>query len=118
MQDLSAAAIRLGLRLTYWTTGELWMASAGIGGSFSHHDIDEIAAGRQLATPVEHDILATALNEELADEGQDHPVRYWADLLHTEAIVAGKDRRRSLPPAQAMEEDAVQRRSWPERRVP
>jgi hypothetical protein len=80
MQDQSAAAIRLGLQLTDWTISELWIAAFGIGGTLSHRDIDNIAAGEQPATPTEHAILATALNEQLADHGHNRPISYWRDL--------------------------------------
>jgi hypothetical protein len=80
MQDASTAAIQLGLRLTHWNISDLWVAATGIGGSFSHRDVDAIAAGRQAATPTQHDILATALNEHMLDQGGNHPVRYWQDL--------------------------------------
>lgn len=76
----SAEAIRLGLRLTHWSIGDLWIAAAGIGASLNTRNIDDIATGRQVATPTEHDVLATALNEHLQDHGHDHPVRYWQDL--------------------------------------
>jgi len=76
----SAAAIRVGLRLTGWSITDLWVAAAGIGGDLSHRAVDDIAAGWQPATSVQHDILATALNEHLLDRGQSYPVGYWHDL--------------------------------------
>jgi hypothetical protein len=80
MHDASVAAIRLGLHLTDWNISDLWIAAAGIGGNLSHHDIDDIATGRHPATPIQHDILATALNEHILDQSDDHPIHYWRQL--------------------------------------
>lgn len=80
MHPDSAAAIRHGLRLARWNISDLWVASVAIGGGFSHHDIDQIAAGDRPATAAEHDILALALNEHFVDEGQNHPIHYWHQL--------------------------------------
>jgi hypothetical protein len=80
MQDASAAAIRFGLGLTDWTISDLWIAAAGIGGSLSRRDVDDIASGRRAATPIQHDILATALNEHLLDQSGGRPIHYWRQL--------------------------------------
>lgn len=76
----SAVAIRGGLRLANWSARDLWVAAVGIGGSFEPRDVRRIAAGEQLATPMEHDILTAAFNEHFLDRGVHRPVRMWAEL--------------------------------------
>jgi hypothetical protein len=77
----SAAAISTGRRNAGWSITQLWVAATGIGGGFSRADVDRISQDQQDATPIEHDILASALNDHFTDLGQDHPVPYW-DQLH------------------------------------
>lgn len=76
----STLALQRGLRDSGWTISQLWTAAVGIGGGFHRHDIEDISAGQRPATPAEHDILASALNEYFVDRGQDHPVALWRDL--------------------------------------
>lgn len=80
MSAESTAVILRGLDLAHWTITDLWVASAGMGGSFTRADIEHIADGTADATPLQHDILAAALNDHLDDLGQQHPVNYWRDL--------------------------------------
>lgn len=76
----STVAIRGGLRLADWSARDLWVAAVGIGGGFEARDVQRIAVGEQLATPMEHDILAAALNDHFI-EGRRHPnVPTWAEL--------------------------------------
>jgi hypothetical protein len=79
----STAVIRQGLELADWTISDLWVAALGIGGGFSHLDIEHIASGRRQATPTEHDILAAAFNDHFTDRAQNHPVPYWRQLPDT-----------------------------------
>jgi hypothetical protein len=83
MTTTSGAVIREGLHRLGWTTSDLWVAATGIGGSFTRPDVEAIAAGRRPATPVEHDILVSALNDRFVDLGQDHPLAYWPGLRPT-----------------------------------
>jgi hypothetical protein len=76
----SAAVIRSGLDLAHWSLTDLWIASVGIGGAFTPDEIAHIADGTTDATSLQHDILATALNDHFTGQGNDHPVRYWDDL--------------------------------------
>jgi hypothetical protein len=76
----SSAAIRDGLGRAGWGPRELWVASIGIGGAFDPADVAGIADGTVDPTPLEHDILAAALNDHFVDRGGDHPVRYWREL--------------------------------------
>ena len=80
MSTASAAAIHAGRESAGWTITELWVAAVGIGGGFSWADIEAIDADTQDATPLEHDILASALNDHFSGLGEDHPVTYWSDL--------------------------------------
>ena len=76
----STSELQRGFRRTGWTVDDLWVAAVGVGGSLDHVDIAGITSGRRAATPLEHDVLATALNDFFVDRGQDHPVTIWSDL--------------------------------------
>jgi hypothetical protein len=76
----STAALRTGLARARWNVTDLWIASLGIGGSFNRAEVEDITDGSTKATPLEHDILAAALNGHFTGRGQEHPVRYWCDL--------------------------------------
>lgn len=70
--------LRDGFDLTAWADIDLWVASLAIGGGFSLRDIAAITAGRRAPTHGQYDVIAAALNERLAELGQDHPVRAWS----------------------------------------
>jgi hypothetical protein len=76
----SAVAIRGGLRLADWSARDLWVAAVGIGGGFEARDVERIAAGEQLATPMEHDVLAAAFNDHFIEGGRHLPVLTWTEL--------------------------------------
>ncbi len=80
MSATSAAAIRDGLLELRWSSIDLWRAALGIGGALSTQDVEAVASGQRDATEVEHDILASALNDHFVELGGDHPVPYWRDL--------------------------------------
>jgi len=80
MSRASAAAIREGLERSHWNATDLWRATLGIGGAFSTWEVEGLASGQRESTEIEHDILASALNDHFADEGSHHPVPYWSDL--------------------------------------
>ena len=71
--------LRDGLDLTDWADIDLWIASIALGGGFSLRDITAIATGQQAPTHGQYDVIAAALNEHLADLGQDHLVRAWSE---------------------------------------
>jgi hypothetical protein len=77
----STATLQHGLQRTGWSIDQFWIAAIGIGGGFHYYDVQDIASGERAATPAEHDILASALNDYFVDRGQDHPVTLWQDLL-------------------------------------
>jgi len=80
MTALVAGQLRGGLRLAGWEAADLWLASVAIGANLGMGDIAGYTAGRTVPTRREYDILALALNEQLSDLGQDHPIRRWDDL--------------------------------------
>ena len=80
MHSNSTIVIRNGLERAQWTTSDLWIAALAVGGDLRHRDVEQIARGDRQATPLEHDILATALNDHFTDLGEDHPIRYWQQL--------------------------------------
>jgi hypothetical protein len=62
------------------TNSDLWVASLGIGGEILLSDVREIISGSRPAAPLEHDILASALNDHFTGRGEDRPVAMWRDL--------------------------------------
>jgi hypothetical protein len=58
---------------------DLW-----VGGALRLDDIGAIAAGDRPATPAEHDLMATAMNDHFVDhlalDGLDERVALWRDL--------------------------------------
>jgi hypothetical protein len=70
----STDVIRHGLERAKWTVTELWVATLGISGAFSRHDVDQITGGQH---PIEHNILAVALKDHFTGLGQDHPIPLW-----------------------------------------
>jgi hypothetical protein len=79
----SYRVIREGLLRARWSVTDLWVASIGIGGAFVQTDVQHIADGRRAPNQVEHDILASALNDHFTGRGEGHPVLYWRDLAGT-----------------------------------
>ena len=75
-----AAHLRQGMQDVQWGVSDLWVASVAIGAYMGNEDIERITKGRQEPSPLEYDVLASALNERLSDMGLDHPIRYWSDL--------------------------------------
>jgi hypothetical protein len=78
-----AAHLREGMRTVQWHVSDLWVASVGIGAYMGNSDVEAITSGRQRPSAIEYDVLASALNERLAEMGEDHPIRYWSDLPAT-----------------------------------
>jgi hypothetical protein len=76
----STAALQQGFRLSGWTINELWVAAMGVGGQLRWRDISDITTGTRPATPSEHNIVATALNDHFVDQDHDHPIALWNDL--------------------------------------
>jgi hypothetical protein len=74
-----AAQLRDGLDLTDWADIDLWIASIALGGGFSLGDITAITTGRRAPTQRQYDVIAAALNEHLAEIGEDHPVQAWSE---------------------------------------
>ena len=75
-----AAHLRQGMHDVHWGVSDLWVASVAIGAYMGNGDVERITSGRQAPSPLEYDVLASALNERLAEMGHDHPIRYWSDL--------------------------------------
>ena len=77
----SSAALRAGLERAQWRSIDLWRATLGMGGDFTRHDIELFLNGKRSATRAEHDILASTFNDHFLDRNEDHPVRYWRELV-------------------------------------
>jgi hypothetical protein len=83
MTTRTSAVLVDGLQRLGWTVSELWAAAAGIGGGFTARQVEAITSGESPATPMEHDILVAALNDQFVEIGEDHPLAYWAELPPT-----------------------------------
>ena len=81
MSVASSQTLRDGISKARWAIDDLWVASVAMGGNLAQRDIELVASGTADLSPVDHDVLAAALNDFFAERGQDHPVRYWRDLL-------------------------------------
>jgi hypothetical protein len=76
----STAALQHGFGRSTWTINDLWVAVVGIGGDLRRTDVAEITEGDRPASPGEHDLIATALNDYFTDHGENHPVLLWEAL--------------------------------------
>ena len=61
---------------TALTVPELWLRYFALGGVAPPEDVETHVAGVAVLEPVEHDVLAHAINERFAERGRDHPVPY------------------------------------------
>ncbi|MDQ1437964.1 MAG: hypothetical protein QOK43_1593 [Acidimicrobiaceae bacterium] len=73
--ELEAARSRLGLSVS-----QVWIAYFAIGGNARQRDVESWLSGATYAPDREHDLLAVALNEELAARGLDRMVPYRNDV--------------------------------------
>jgi hypothetical protein len=71
-----------GLARSQRTVPQLWLATLGIGAGLTQSGVSAILLGTRIASPMEHDAVASALNDWFVEAGQDHPVRYWAEVAH------------------------------------
>ena len=69
--SLPEALARTGLSLP-----ELWVRYFALGGNASTLALEAYVHGALELAPIDHDMIAHALNEELTDLGEDHPVGY------------------------------------------
>jgi hypothetical protein len=56
--------------------GELWLRYFELGGMSGRTDIEAILCGALIPSDQDHDVIALALNERLAELGRDYPVPY------------------------------------------
>lgn len=75
-----ASHLRDGMRGLRWDVGELFVATAAIGGFLRRDDVAAIASGQRQPSPHEYDVMAAALNERFTELGRNHPLPCWADL--------------------------------------
>lgn len=66
-------------RDTGMSVGDLWFRYFALGGMSTPIELDAILNGALVATVVDRDRLAVALNERFAELGGDHPVPYAGD---------------------------------------
>ena len=64
------------------TVAELWVEYFGLGGMATALEIDAYLNGALVATIEDRDLLAVALNERYAANGDDHPLPYAGDDAH------------------------------------
>jgi hypothetical protein len=55
---------------------ELWLRYFELGGMSSRSEVEAILCGARIPGDDDHDIIALALNERLAELGRDYPVPY------------------------------------------
>ncbi|MCU1448731.1 MAG: hypothetical protein JWP02_901 [Acidimicrobiales bacterium] len=63
---------------------QLWVAYFGLGGTASPNHIESYLRGEATLDPVQHDMLAHAINERFTEEGMDHPAPYTEDVAGDE----------------------------------
>ncbi len=68
-------AVRVDQQLT---PGALWLGYFAIGGNHSLDEINDYLLGRRDFTPLQHDMLAQALNDHATELGGNHPAPYSA----------------------------------------
>ena len=56
--------------------GELWLRYFELGGISNRRDVEAMLCGMLVPSDYDHDIIALALNERLAELGRDYPVPY------------------------------------------
>lgn len=66
-------------RDTGMSVGDLWFRYFALGGMSTPVEIDAILNGALVASVIDRDRLAVALNERFAELGGDHPVPYAGD---------------------------------------
>ncbi len=71
---LEQARLDVGLSLD-----DLWMRYFALGGMSTAFEVEAYMYGALVASPHDHDVLAVALNERVAELGGDHPVPYSGD---------------------------------------
>jgi hypothetical protein len=59
--------------------GELWLRYFELGGMSTRTGVEAILCGAVVPSDDDHDVIALALNERLAELGRDHPVPYMRD---------------------------------------
>jgi hypothetical protein len=64
---------------------ELWVAYFAIGGTLGLPEVEEVLDEARPVGPVDHDLLAMALNDWFGDAGFGRPVELWADATRAAA---------------------------------
>jgi hypothetical protein len=76
----AGAALAAGLAMAELDVPEFWLRYFALGGGYALATFPAYLAGNSDWDAREHNIAALALNEYLADQGMDHPVRYTDEL--------------------------------------
>ena len=71
--------LRDGVRAAGWDDTDLWLASMALGSNLGLGELNAITVGDRDPTRGQYQVLAAALNEELAAVGQEPPLRTWVD---------------------------------------
>lgn len=58
------------------TQHDLWVRYFALGGSTPALDLEAVCCGAMIATDLDHDRIAHALNERFTEMGRNHPVPY------------------------------------------
>ncbi|TCK24627.1 hypothetical protein [Pseudonocardia endophytica] len=79
-QQLSSRALRTGLALSGLDLDALWSRCVALEEFPAMPWLAAVLDDSQARTAHQHDVIAQALNDTFLDDGQDHPVRYTAQL--------------------------------------
>lgn len=74
-----AQQLREGVRAAGWDDTDLWLASMALGSNLGLRELNAITVGDLAPTRGQYQVLAAALNEELAVAGQAPALRTWVD---------------------------------------
>ena len=68
--------------MDYW---QLWVNQVGVGGNLDELELEAYVLGVLRPRPLEHNVIAQAINEHFIERGDDHPVAYSAPAEDTTA---------------------------------
>ncbi|MCW2528008.1 MAG: hypothetical protein JWM76_2868 [Pseudonocardiales bacterium] len=76
MTEQSGLSLYDGMQLSGMTFYDLWVRQITVGGAADELAVEAYTLGLLIPDPLEHNILAQAVNEHFLERGQDHPVAY------------------------------------------
>lgn len=74
--EQSGLSLYDGMQLSGMDFHQLWLRHITVGGTRNELEVEAYTRGLLAPDPLEHNILAQAINEHFLERGQDHPVAY------------------------------------------